>query len=86
MSYDLQAQSKTEEILEEVHGERFNQVAKWGFPRDHGPRTWLTILMEEVGETAEASLGRDPKHAREELVQVAASAVAAIEAIDRNHE
>lgn len=42
--------------------------------------TWRHILMEEVGE---AFAERDPQALRAELVQVAAVAVAWVEAIDR---
>lgn len=51
-----------------------------------GEGTWLHILVEELSEFmgAAQSAHIDPTHARHELVQVAASAIAAIEAIDRN--
>jgi hypothetical protein len=44
--------------------------------------TWPDILIEEVSEAVEAA-GESPEALREELVQVAAVAVAWIEAIDR---
>lgn len=44
--------------------------------------TWAHILVEEVAEFV-ASAQHDPAEARAELVQVAAVAIAAIEAIDR---
>ena len=43
----------------------------------------LAILVEEVGEVARAICDRDPEHMREELVQVAAVAVAWVEALSR---
>ena len=43
----------------------------------------LAILVEEVGEVARAICDRDPEHMREELVQVAAVAVAWVEALTR---
>lgn len=46
-----------------------------------GDGTWADILVEELSEFVEAATLRT--NAREELVQVAAVAVAAIEAIDR---
>jgi len=45
-----------------------------------GQLTWRHILWEEV---AEAGAEHEPKHLRDELVQVAAVAVAWIQAIDR---
>jgi NTP pyrophosphatase (non-canonical NTP hydrolase) len=73
-----------------VSDERSRQDAKWG-EQNHDPAMYLTILMEEVGEAAQAALAlrfgkpTDAAHAhyREELVQVAAVAVAMIECLDR---
>jgi hypothetical protein len=45
-----------------------------------GHPSWVAILMEEVGEALEQS---DPVKLRAELVQIAAVAVAWVEAIDR---
>ena len=42
----------------------------------------MSVLMEEVGEAARAVLEGDRDNLREELVQVAAVAVAIVEAID----
>lgn len=74
-------------IVEEIFAERVRQDAKWG-EQDHTPSRWLDILMEEVGEYAKAILplafgGGSLAEAREEMVQVAAVAIAAIESIDR---
>ncbi|MXV19911.1 hypothetical protein [Deinococcus xianganensis] len=84
-------------VLHEVRGERERQDAKWG-PQAHAPATWLMILAEEVGEANQAAFehlhptfdkravtrGRRPlSEYRDELIQVAAVAVAAIEALDR---
>ena len=71
------------EVLDEVLGERANQTAKWG-EQNHHPERWLAILMEEVGEAAEAALDDKYAHMRAELVQVAAVAVATIQSLDRN--
>lgn len=43
----------------------------------------VTVLLEEVGEVARAILEQKPEDLRSELVQVAAVAVAMIEAVDR---
>ena len=67
-----------EAILQEIRNERARQDAKWGSQRHLPPYTWMTILMEEVGESAQAALEEDPNY-EVELVQVAAVAVAALE-------
>lgn len=77
-----------ETILHEVSLERDNQNAKWG-EQNHKPALWLMILGEEVGEVNKAALeslfgGKTLQEYREELVQVAAVAVAMIECYDRN--
>lgn len=70
-------------VMGNIAAERVAQDKKWGPDRNLDNRTWLTILMEEVGEVAKADLERDVEGFRQELVQVAAVAVAAIENIDR---
>lgn len=69
-------------IDEDIKKERARQDRQWG-EQNHFPQKWLTILMEEVGEVASAILERDYDGYRNELVQVAAVAIAALEAIDR---
>lgn len=69
-------------IYESVFIERSRQYQKWGL-QDHDEDKWMTILMEEIGEVARAILEDDPNNYREELIQVAAVAFAAIEAFDR---
>lgn len=74
-------------IFMDIHEERERQDAKWGdaIDRDLALTTWLTVLVEEVGEAAEAIL-KGPRRSqgrgqlRAELIQVAAVAVAMIEA------
>jgi NTP pyrophosphatase (non-canonical NTP hydrolase) len=79
----------TSDILEDVYAERERQDGKWGIQRHDDP-TWLAILSEEIGESAQEVLQRkfgDVANGhgdlREELVQVAAVAVAWVEEIDR---
>lgn len=77
---------RTEAVLRLVDAERRRQEAKWGVQR-HEPSDWLMILGEEFGEASKAALdsyadGGSLDHYREEMVQVAAVAVAAIEALD----
>lgn len=44
--------TQVSEILVDVGNERVRQDEKWG-PQHHDSKTWLAILMEEVGEAAE---------------------------------
>ena len=67
-----------EHILQAIQDECDRQDVKWGVQR-HMPEKWLAILMEEVGEAAKATLEGDPVAYADELVQVAAVAVAALE-------
>lgn len=75
--------------LASVLEERIRQEEKWG-EQNHNPYVYLSILMEEVGEMAQAALqtqyggkhgGLD--HLREEAVQTAAVALAIVECLDR---
>lgn len=76
-------------IVQDVLDERERQDDKWGV-QNHLDLTWNAILMEEAGEAAQEILtqsfgaaGNGHGDLREELVQIAAVAVAWIEAIDR---
>lgn len=74
-------------VLDDVVLERLRQDTKWG-EQNHSPVWWHAILAEEVGELAKAILelqfaGKPTSAVREELIQVAAVAIAAIESIDR---
>lgn len=70
-------------VLLDVASERRKQDERWGV-QAHTPERWLSILVEEVGEVAKeiAEGCKDLEAYREELVQVTAVAVAAIETID----
>lgn len=76
-------------VLREVIEERIRQDEKWG-EQNHTPIEWIPILGEEVGEVNKACLetyfqdGDDYSDYREELIQVAAVAVAMVECLDRN--
>lgn len=77
----------TERVLREVGAERCIQDARWG-RQDHAALFWLSILGEEFGEVCRAAYeatrnGADWAKYRAELIQVAAVAVAQIEALDR---
>ena len=73
-------------VIRKVLRERDRQDEKWGtIERFDGrdSRQWLTILMEEVGEVAEAMLHEDDSRIEQELVQVAAVAAAMLESFSR---
>ena len=64
-----------------VEKERGRQLKKWG-PQTHTSAEWMAILMEEVGEAAQAVCqiwidGGPAEDVMEELVEVAAVAEAA---------
>jgi NTP pyrophosphatase (non-canonical NTP hydrolase) len=68
------------DVFELINKERDKQDAKWGaLPRCLSDVVWLTILMEEVGECAQAVLKMDWSNLRVEVVQVAAVAIAWLE-------
>ena len=80
-------------VLDEVKVERERRERLWG-EQNHDPQDYFAILSEEVGEVAkevvEWRFNPAPKKRedrltfmRHELIQVAAVAVAMIEAIDR---
>ena len=80
--------SVQERILEEIQAERRRQTEKFG-PMDNTPSTWAIILGEEVGEVCRAVLDARASldavsltNYRQELIQVAAVAIAAIENLD----
>ena len=78
-----------DDILDEIYGERLRQLNKWG-EQNHGVADWILILAEEFGEASKEAnevrfRSKDPSEYRAELIQVAAVAVAAIEALDRGN-
>ena len=82
------------DVFQEVEAERQRQDDKWGEQNCHDFE-WVSILTEEVGEAAaeanEANFNfgknrGDFTKLRAEVLQVAAIAVAWIEAIDRRAE
>ena len=66
-------------IIDEIIEERLRQNKKWGNHRQLDNRTWLTILVEEVGEVAHADLEHDQEDLIKELVQCAAVTIAWLE-------
>jgi len=81
-------------IFNRIKKERELQDEKWGI-QNHGPYKWMAILMEEVGEACAYILEAESNDSHavkrihmetdytNELVQVAAVAVAAIECLHR---
>jgi NTP pyrophosphatase (non-canonical NTP hydrolase) len=74
-------------IINDIHKERVRQNKKWGVQRhDHG--TWLQILVEEVGEVAQAMQSAkrwgketDASDLYTELIHVSAVAAAIAEQV-----
>jgi NTP pyrophosphatase (non-canonical NTP hydrolase) len=74
----------TVRILVQIGAERARQDDTHGRPheRRYSDDRWLRVLVEEVGEVARAIEEGDGAGLKRELVQVAAVAVAFLEAID----
>lgn len=79
---NAQAIIDTEWVLKMVREERDRQDQKFGSQRSQSYPVWNTILSEEVGEAAKEVLEKNLDNLRSELVQVAAVAVAWLEALD----
>ena len=71
-----------ETTLQRLNQERCRQDSKWGV-KDHNRFVWLTILTEEVGEVSKAALENKGLLYGDELIQVAAVAIAAYESFVR---
>jgi NTP pyrophosphatase (non-canonical NTP hydrolase) len=71
------------DVVEDIEIERKRQDEKWGV-QNHNLVKWSVILGEETGEVCKAALENDMSSMRDELIQVAAVAIAAIECIDRS--
>lgn len=69
-------------VIDEIIKERNKQDEKWG-KQNHHPYKWLAILGEEVGESNKAVLENSLLGYRDEMVQIAAVAIAAVECLDR---
>lgn len=77
----------TKPVMDDVWQERISQNIKWGKQR-HPMGDWLKILIEEVGEVAQAmQVGdfsykeSDANDLYKELIQVAAVAIAIAEQV-----
>jgi len=76
----------TKDIFKELNLERVRQDKTWGANRNLDNKVWLTILMEEVGESATEVLNENEEYLREELIQCGAVVIAWIENLDKNRE
>jgi len=74
--------TKDKFILKQVSTERARQRQLWG-DQSHPAEKWVSLLTEELGEVAKAANERDREEYVKELIQVAALAVAAVEAYNR---
>ena len=77
---------KTRSILEEVLGERNVQDLKWGGPEtdDHWTALdWHEMIADYNGWARRMMTMNSPQKARRRYIQIAALAVAAVEALDR---
>lgn len=76
-------------IYGNIEGERLRQDQKWGDQSGNEDILWSVVLSEEAGEVAKETLHLNYEgtgtieHLREELIQVAAVAVAWVEALDK---
>jgi len=67
--------------ISKIKDERDRQDAKWGAHRKMNDFSWLTVIIEEIGEVARAILQNRNDDVYMELIQVAAVAVAWLECI-----
>lgn len=67
------------DALEAVLAERDRQDIKWGGSRNLHPQLWMPVVAAELGEANKAILKGDRDNYLEELVQTAASALAAVQ-------
>lgn len=75
--------SLEEKIFAEVEAERRYQDVRWG-EQMHPSKSWISILGEEIGEVCKANNQQDAESYRAELIQVAATAIAAVEDFDKS--
>jgi len=90
--YETKSVSTRDKVLNRIVNERLGQDAKWG-KQNHPYTYWLAILMEEVGEVAQAMQEGSVHHKKSdagdlysELVQVAAVAVAIAEQVAEDEQ
>ena len=82
--YTIRIEMPQLQIITDILVERKRQDDKWGAQQNQDDSRWATILGEEFGEVCQAVLKYT--NLREELVQVAAVAIAWIEDLDWQKE
>lgn len=78
-------QIRRTKIIGGILAERERQNEKWG-AQNFIPTMWFSILIEEIGEAAQAANDGDEEGYRNECIQAAAVLVQMIECFDRNKE
>jgi len=71
-----------QDIYDSIRDERDRQDAKWGGPEhddEHSTNDFIAYLTKHAGRAVDA----DPHELREQMIRVAALAVAVVEKIDR---
>ena len=74
-------------ISDEAIAEQIEQLRKWGYRQNQDDGIWLAVLVEEVGEVANAICDgggtlEGVLNMRAELIQVAAVAMSWVDVID----
>lgn len=75
-----------QEVLEEVRAERARQDAKWGGPEHddgHEQAIWVRLIDDRLAYPEDAN---GCKEYRQDMIEIAALAVAAVESFDRKAE
>lgn len=75
-----------QEIYDWINEERDVQDLKWGPNRKQNPHTWLSILVEEVGEVAKAILNHNVSNLCDELIQCCAVIITWLESIEEEND
>lgn len=86
MEEDPNITTATLNILSEIARERKAQDAKHGGPENddhHSTEDWALFLAHHLGQTVRAIVDGNEAGYRQELIEMAALSVAAIEAFDR---
>jgi hypothetical protein len=76
----------TRTVLEDVYDERVRQIGKWEgtfSDDDWNPLDWHEMIADYNGWARRMACMNSPGKARRRYIQIAALAVAAIEALDR---
>lgn len=70
------------DLFEEISRERARQDLKHPYPEGFPKDLRMEILVEEIGEVSKAKIEGDQAQLRDELIQVAATALRWIECLD----